>query len=160
MRNDQLAVFRGALHQVKAMSGVMSHAHLEAVQINDVEWATFQQAEWWQPEEAIQAQLTMSKLVSLGYRLSGAPAIAVTAEYIAAAIVSFVHPVNWNTIAALSAGGLDGTKILTSNGDEIEARESVNGEQLYVLVLAMSQMPDAIFRPMGDPNAEETQQQP
>ena len=141
---------------------MLSQALLNAVQIQDTEWDLFRQHAPWMKGEAHQMELTLTKLLSLGYRLAGTPRIGIIAEHLAATIVVFVHPVNWRNICAMAGQGLKGTNLLMPNGDEVEARETVSPEKLHAMVIAMSQLPDTVYRVVpeeGDANAtQETEQ--
>lgn len=146
MRSESLALYRGALHQLHAMQSVLTPQLLAAVQVQDVEWQSFTQAAPWMEGEAHQAEITLSKLVSLGYRLAGTPRIAIIAEHLAATIVTFVAPPNWGPLCALAATGLEGTKLLMPDGDEYTSRESVSAERLYAMVLSAHTLHDTVFR--------------
>ena len=158
MQPSRLALIRGALIQAKAIRSRLTQDTLTACGITPDEWHTFLQPEWWTGPEARQAGMTVNKALSIAFELSGTPRIGVIAEYIAAVIATLVQPVNWSTACSVAHNGLDGSKLLTPEGDEVTARETVTPERLYALVLAAADVKAKFFRPDPEAIADTTQE--
>ena len=67
--------------------------------------------------------------------MSGIGVFMVTAEYLAAMIVSVTHPCNWLVASNIVSTGLDGVKVIQPNGDEMAEREMVSSERMHALCL-------------------------
>ena len=88
----------------------------------------------WRGTDLEKAKRALEGVLTCSMKISGINHFALTAEYIAACIVSLVNSANWQIAAELASRGLDGTKLIAMNGDEIESRETVSAERLYALV--------------------------
>ena len=125
MRSEKLAMFNGAIAQVRAQRTAMTAVLMAAVGIQEVDLKSLCGEGYWSRKDAVAAKTTIAKIVSAGFHMSGFAQSAVIAEYLASVIALFVHPTNWPVAAEIVGGGLDGAKLLGPNGDEVSEREHV-----------------------------------
>lgn len=146
MKSERIALIKGALRYSLAVRSQLTEATMQAVGIQPVEWEVFTQPMFWSAKEARVAQITLSKAIALGYEISRVPNIGILAEHVAGVIAVTVQPANWGVVCSLGASGLDGTRILQPDGDEVLAHETVSGERLLAMVLVASQLRAEVFR--------------
>lgn len=133
MRSERLMLLRGALTAWSARKEYLDK--LEGFGITPADIRDVQGGEYWRAPDVERMRRVLNACMSVAFQLSGIGVFKVTAEYLAAMIVSVVHPCNWLTASYIVANGLDGVKLVSPNGDDMAEREMVSAERQHALCL-------------------------
>lgn len=133
MRSERLMLLRGSLTAWSERHVFLDK--LDGFGITKADIRDLQAAEFWRAPDVDRMRRALNGCMSVAFQLSGIGVFMVTAEYLAAMIVSVVHPCNWMTASNLVSTGLDGVKIIQPSGDEMAEREMVSSERMHALCL-------------------------
>lgn len=140
MQSERLRILRGSLVAAHATRSRATHSVIAAAGITPDAWEDLQAEAYWDGKSARRAGLTIRQALTVGFDLAGVAQQPVLAEYLAAVISVLVNPVNWQIACSVATAGLDGTKLMRPDGQEIAAHEVIAPERLFALVLAAADL--------------------
>lgn len=133
--NPQLAVIKGAMF---TLSRGAAYGSLQSLNLLPEDLALVEQDMSWQNVERNQVTRTLDILMHGTTDALGLPRIEIPAEYIAAAIVMFVHPCNLLVACRWMEAGYSTVDALGNPTSATSNTSVVSSQQLFALVLQLA----------------------
>ena len=137
----RITLFKGSLKHIR---GMMKSPHINALMdaagCDEQALQILTRDEPWLAKDLHTVRRAFEGVCGAAFAASGVARFVLTAEYVAAVIVTMVKPLNWAPAAqVIGSDTIDGTQLIGPDGDEITARQAVTPERLFAMIKMASE---------------------